>query len=217
MQLIINKQSRAALKIHSKLDSQKLTEKMMLPVWKISYSLPTEELIKQVSEQFITLGVSTIDVAKAMKNPELGMLIFDARLDLCEAIIKESVMVAQKIIVAGVRSITKQQRETAQAVRTFAMRDITQEGIQESCDSIMTSSRQCPRLLVAVDLSVLEPALCLDIEKPEPAGLTPRELIYLLQRVRMLKNISGITITGFKETISDETAQLCAKIVSECY
>ncbi|MFH1511513.1 MAG: arginase family protein [Candidatus Woesearchaeota archaeon] len=217
MLLIINKQSSSALKIHSMLDNQKLTEKMMLPAWKQAYIQSTEEIIKHASEQFITLGVSAIEITKTMKSQELGMLAFDARLDSCEAIIKESLMIPQKIIAAGVRSIAKSQKDLGNSIRVFTMRHIVQEGIHEACDSIMASSRAYQRLLVVVDLAVLEPSLYLDIGQPEPAGLTPRELIYLLQRIRILKNIAGFTITGFKEKIGDQTALLCAKIAMECY
>jgi hypothetical protein len=58
------------------------------------------------------------------------------------------------------------------------MHEIMQEGITDTCDAIMGSVKDFNKVMLIVDERILV-----------PEGLRLREVLYLVRRIRMLRNI----------------------------
>ncbi len=77
-------------------------------------------------------------------------------------------------------------------------------------DAVIAAAKDFPALYVSIDVSVLDPAFAYS-DVNEPGGMTTRELLYFLRRLRLLKNLSAADIVGVKE----ESAVVGAKILAE--
>ncbi|MFH1249456.1 MAG: arginase family protein [archaeon] len=100
-------------------------------------------------------------------------------------------------------------------VNLFSYKDIFMN-LEEESDDLIEMTRQFSLVHVSVNLNVLDPAFAPLIFNPEPGGLSFRDLIYLLQRIRLL-NPPVIEICGIGEgnDPSESTFKLIAKAVSE--
>jgi hypothetical protein len=83
---------------------------------------------------------------------------------------------------------------------SFPMRELALEGLQEVSDSVMTVARQWPTLHVSINLEVID---------QDKAGMTPRELLTFIQRLKNLKNLRSADIHGEANEI------LVSKIIAE--
>ena len=72
-------------------------------------------------------------------------------------------------------------------------------------------------LYLSVDIDVVDAAFVPGTGFPEVAGLTSRELLYFLHRIKRLKNLKGIDVVEVNPTkdVRDVTSLLGAKIVFE--
>ena len=69
----------------------------------------------------------------------------------------------------------------------------------------------------SIDIDVLDPAFAPGTGYIEPGGLSTRELIYLIQRIKLLKNIRKYDLVEVNpdRDISLTTCKAAAKIVKE--
>jgi arginase family enzyme len=90
-------------------------------------------------------------------------------------------------------------------IRTFTMKQMTELGIEEAADLVMESAMQFPKLCLSINLDCLDKAFY-----PEGVvgGMTTRELIYAVQRIKLMKNLKTAEISGNDNEIK-------AKIVGE--
>ena len=91
------------------------------------------------------------------------------------------------------------------------MSQLAFQGCQEACDAAMQASRSKEHLVLLINLSVLDPAFNPAVK--EPGGMTSRELIYFVQRFRLLKGLQAVILTGY----SKETMSLLAKLIVELH
>lgn len=106
------------------------------------------------------------------------------------------------VILVGGHYLSGSEREFLKArdVRFFSLHSVVQEGIANVCDALMESAREWPSLHVCISLSILE----------LPGGLSVRELLYFVQRLRMLKNYSSANVIGSPSAL---TAKLLSELV----
>ena len=199
-----------------------------------------EELFQQAQKFFQTnnknifLGGDhsiTLPTIKAFaKNkPNPGIIIFDAHLDsqitfqqnspqekesedLLPGIIHQKILPKQNIILVGTRQYSPQELAFIQThkIKTFSMKEISLEGIFEVSESVMTIAKTFSHLYVSIDADVLDPAF-VSTPFPSPGGLTTRELIFFIQRLKHLRNFQAADLTEFLS----KSAPLAAKLVSE--
>jgi len=153
----------------------------------------------------------------ALKN--VGVIIFDAHvgalpLDLShDSFLKHliDIIPPERIILVGLRDLTLEEhfflRENK--IRFFSMQSMTMESISSSCDGLMESAKDWPACYVSISLDVLDPAFA-KVKKPSPGGLTTRELIYFIQRLRLLRNFLAADVTDFEKSLP-----LASKLLSE--
>ena len=89
--------------------------------------------------------------------------------------------------------------------------------IDNACDSVMEICRQFNELYLSIDIDVLDPSFAPGTGYLEPGGLSTRELIYFIQRIKLLKNLKRIDLTEVnpEKDINDITVKNAAKIISE--
>lgn len=162
------------------------------------------------------------------KNP--GLLIFDAQPD-CEVytdiathedfvrkLVEDGYLKVENVILVGVRSFSKNEIEFLKQnkIRFFSMKDLFND-IQSSCDEIMELSMGFDGLYLSVDIDVVDPAFAPGTGYLEPGGLSTRELIYFIQRIKLLKNIMFMDMVEInpEKDINNLTVSLGAKILRE--
>ncbi len=167
---------------------------------------------------------------KAIANRNTGLVIFDAHPDVYESfefptyedwlfhLIKDSLVKPENIILVGLRNYHEKEIKFLKEnkIKFFTMKQIY-ENIQDTCDLVMEISRQFDRLYLSIDIDVIDPAFAPGVGYPEPGGLTSRELIYFIQRLKLLKNLSKVDIVEVNpdKDINNITSRLAAKLIYE--
>lgn len=194
------------------------------------------EKIKSINEHAIILGGDhsiTYASFKAFEenNPGAGILIFDAHPD-CEnlfqppthedylmTLIEEGILDPSKVIIVGLRNWHSNELEFLEQknIRYYTMKYIFERGTVDVCDTIMGLARQWPALYVSIDIDAVDPAFAPGTGYIEPAGLTSRELIYMIQRLKFLKNLKMVDIVEInpEKDVNEMTVKLGSKIVRE--
>ncbi|MEM4368887.1 MAG: arginase family protein, partial [Candidatus Woesearchaeota archaeon] len=74
-------------------------------------------------------------------------------------------------------------------------------------------------LYVSIDIDVVDPAFAPGTGYPEPGGFSSRDLIYFLQRLRLLKNFMALDVVEINplKDVQDLTVKLGAKLLVESY
>ncbi len=135
------------------------------------------------------------DVIFSLANKQTGVILFDSTGEFMRPLGHFN------IILVGGHQMSGQEREFIKArnIQIFPTSSVLQEGIANICDAVMEAANKWPQLHVCVNLSILD---------QQTGGLTTRELLYFLQRLRILKNYSTASVIG-------ESSQLTAKLLSE--
>ena len=81
----------------------------------------------------------------------------------------------------------------------------------------MEQARNFSDLYISIDIDILDPAFAPGTGYIEPAGLSTRELIYLIQRIKLLKNIKKYDLVEVNpdKDINNMTSKVAAKIIKE--
>ena len=176
----------------------------------------------------------TFPIVKAFKeiyqeNP--GIIIFDAHPDaendfmpptqedlLC-ALINQNIIKKENIILVGTRNWDKNEIEFIKTnkIKYFSMKEIAQEGKNEVAESIMSVAKNFKDLYISIDIDVLDPAFTPGTGYIEPGGLTTRELLFFLHKLKLLKNLKAFDLVEInpKKDINNLTSKVGAKILVE--
>ncbi len=169
--------------------------------------------------------------AFAKNNPGAGLVIFDAHPDLevgldtptqedyTRLLIKEGVLDPKKLVLIGLRNWHGYELEFAKQnnIKCFDMKKIAQIGVSEVCDTVMEQVNSWPAVYLSIDIDAVDPAFAPGTGYREPGGLTSRELLTMLQRLKRLKNLGMIDLVEIApdKDVADLTSKLGAKIVKE--
>jgi arginase family enzyme len=88
--------------------------------------------------------------------------------------------------------------------------------LEEEADALIERLRHFNSVYLSLNLSILDPACASLINNMQPAGISPREIVYLIQRLRIL-DVSHLEICGIAKR-SDSfgiTYNLISKLISE--
>ena len=159
-----------------------------------------------------------------------GILIFDAHPDLFQHfdepmqtdwlyfLIKEKIIKPENIILVGIRNLDMKEVSVLKdyKIRYFTARQLF-NNIEDHCDAIMELAKNFSDLYISIDIDVLDPAFAPGTGYLEPAGLSTRELIYLLQRIKLLKNIRKYDLVEVNpdKDVNNITTKTAAKIIKE--
>jgi arginase family enzyme len=124
----------------------------------------------------------------------------------------------ENIILVGLRNTHPIELRylASKKINYFSMKELA-TNMQECCDGIMELARKFNALYLSIDIDIVDPAFAPATGYIEPAGLTSRELIYFLQRIKLLKNLKAADIVEINPSkdINNMTCKLGAKIIAE--
>ncbi|MBD3361527.1 hypothetical protein GF358_01915 [Candidatus Woesearchaeota archaeon] len=203
-------------------------------------SLTHNNIFKKISEiknNFIALGGDhsiTYSAFKAFaqqfQNP--GIIVFDAHPDLMppenldhetylRKLIEDNVIKKENVILIAARNWDKEEYKYIQdnKIKLYSMKNITMEGLTNICDAVMSVAKDWDGLYLSLDIDSVDPAFAPGTGYTEPAGLTSREMFYLIHRIKLLKNLKGIDIVEVNpdKDINNMTSRLAAKLCVELY
>jgi agmatinase len=97
------------------------------------------------------------------------------------------------------------------------MKEISFEGLHEVADSVMSVARQWSKVYISINIDVLDPAFAPVVNTSEPGGMSTRDLLYFIQRLKMLRNTWMYDVVGFNpdKDVNDITSKTAAKLIVE--
>ncbi|MCK4589682.1 MAG: arginase family protein [Nanoarchaeota archaeon] len=150
------------------------------------------------------LGFQKSLISQNHQNPSI--IIFDAHLDALnnEDLVPflTNIIPKNNIIIVGCREWSKDEYFFIKNnnIKTYTMKEISFEGQEAVCDAIMAAAKDFNALYISIDNDVLD---------QNTGGLTVRQLLYFLQRLKKLKNFKAADLAEFKDF------KLMAKILRE--
>jgi arginase family enzyme len=162
-------------------------------------------------------------------NKKNGIIIFDAHPDLMDSnsthedylrnLIDSKEVKSENVILVGVRNADAQEFKyiIQNKIKNFPCKEIALEGKDTVCDSIMSVARTWDNIYLSIDIDVLDPAFAPGTGYPEPGGLTTRELLYFIQRLKLLNKIRIIDIVEVNPDLdlNEITSKVAAKLILE--
>lgn len=160
---------------------------------------------------------------------DIGLVCFDAHLDLRDEFLGEKLMhatfmrrVAERIgpdhiMEVGIRAFSKPELDYAKSsgVEIITPIEIHKNPIEKTVQRIKAFLSKFSRTYVTVDIDVLDPAFAPGVGNPEPDGISTDELLTMVQ-TSMSKNIVGLdAVEVSPERDSGQTAAACAKVIFE--
>lgn len=170
---------------------------------------------------------SFIGFAKKFTNP--GLIIFDAHPD-CEnnfkppshedfvkVLIEDGFLKKENLIIVGVRNWHKKEfyylKENK--IKYFVMKNM--KDMEDVCDSVMELSNNFDGLYLSIDIDCVDPAFAPGTGFIEPGGMSSRDLIYFVQRLKLLRNLKRTDIVEVNpdKDVNGMTVKLAAKVLGE--
>lgn len=159
-----------------------------------------------------------------------GLIIFDAHADSESAtdsvthedfvrkLVQDGIVKPQNMILVGLRNFSSKELSflIENKIKFFEMKKLFNNR-EDICDSIMEIARSFENLYVSVDIDVVDPAFAPGTGCLEPAGLSSRELIYFIQRLKLLKNLKMVDLVEVNpdKDVNEITLKLAAKLIWE--
>jgi agmatinase len=123
----------------------------------------------------------------------------------------------ENVLIVGLRNVWKDEIKFLKEnkIKTLSMNNLT-EDLQDMCDTIMEFSNG-KELYVSVDIDIIDPVFAPATGYPEPGGLTSRQFVYLIQRIKKIKTLRAVDLVEINEKQDKEgiTIKLGAKILAE--
>lgn len=162
-------------------------------------------------------------------SKDLGLVSFDAHLDLRDEFLGERIMhatfmrrVAERIgpdhvMEVGIRAFSKPELDYCKesGLQVVTPLELRKSSVEKTAQRIRGFLSKFTHSYVTVDIDVLDPAYAPGVGNPEPDGLTTDELLTLVQ-ASMGRNIIGLdAVEVAPELDSGQTAAACAKVIFE--
>ena len=139
----------------------------------------------------ITLGTLR---ALAKTDREFSLIYIDAHPDLMPRqefnygssiyhALQEKVITPKRVAFIGIRHVEQEEEEiiTQQGIFARTAVDIAYAGIKQTVDQLITSLP--PPYVISLDFDAIDPAFAPGVTLPYPAGVTPREVLGLVQHL----------------------------------
>ena len=176
-----------------------------------------------------SIGKAFLEHCKSVKKKPC-LIIFDAHPDCMEPMkeptheewlrkIVEEGFPKENILLVGIRNSHQDEIKFIKEnkIKTISINNLT-EDLHEMCDTIMEFSNG-KELYVSIDIDVIDPVFAPSTGYPEIGGLTSRQFIYLIQRIKKIKSLRAVDIVEINEKMDKEnnnlTIKLGAKILAE--
>ncbi len=209
----------------SKTIADETTKSNVLPY--IKSAVQSNEKICALTGDHSTTFVTIKSIAEC--NLNVGLILFDAHPDCREVVdededwirklVNKKIVRPENIIMIGIRATTPEEMAFLKAnrIKYFPMKYLQDNSLNEFCDTVMENAVRWQAVYISVDMDVIDPAFAPGVETSEVGGLTPREIIYFMQRLRNIRNVKMLDVAEFmpSKDLNEITAKLGAKIISE--
>jgi len=158
-----------------------------------------------------SLGVLYLDAHMDFRSSYLG----DARSHGCSSRRMLEKVGARNIVVFGVRSVSKEEVEDNRSIGMsyVSAAEIDRDGIQASVQRALNMLKT-DRLYISLDIDAIDPAYAPATGTPEPFGLTPRDIKYIIGQAA--PRLAGIDIMEVAPDYDrGNTSALAARLVRE--
>lgn len=163
-------------------------------------------------------------------NNNAGIVMFDAHPD-CEnnfappshedfiqTLIEEGSLKKENVILVGIRNMDRKEQQyiKEKRIKFYTMNNLV-GNMEETCDNIMETARKFDLLYISIDIDVVDPSQAPGTGYIEPAGMSARDLIYFIQRLKLLKNLKRVDMVEVnpQKDVNEMTVKLAAKIIGE--
>ena len=174
----------------------------------------TYPLVKAFSEKFSNCGIVIFDAHPDAENDFMP----PSQEDLLPAMVNQNLIKKENIILVGTRNWDKNEIEFLKenGIRYFNMKKIS-NGFKEVAEELVELSKKIENLYISIDIDVLDPAFAPGTGYCEPGGLTTRQLLYLLGKLKEVGNIRAVDIMEInpKKDVNDMTSKIGAKLLVE--
>jgi len=162
--------------------------------------------------QFLLLGDhdAQLAVLREIAKKKAGVVIFDAGLNALpteqarEGFLTHLVdtIPGERIAIVGVRELSLGELKFCKEhrIRTYSMQSMMMDSLQNVCDSVMECAKSWEVCYAMISLNVLDPAFA-DVPHPAPGGLSTRELLYFVQRLRKVKSFLAAGVCDGKKAM----------------
>ena len=167
--------------------------------------------------------------AEGFDNP--GLVVFDAHPDCVnnfeppthedylKVLIEKGVLKKENVIIVGLRNWHKEEYAFLKQnrIKFYSMKEISQEGVREVSEAIMSVAKNFDGLYVSMDIDAVDPSSAPGTGYMEPGGLSSREILYFLHRLKLLRNLKMLDLVEINplKDVNEMTVSLGAKLVVE--
>jgi len=172
-----------------------------------------------VVDEYAPHALSLSETAPVLLNDFLashadgGVLIISAKPHLGDIMLlfEQHLLDKKHIVLFGMHVCSAEEYSFLQRhnIQYFNMIEMTREGLTETTDAVMAFVRQWPSFHLLFYLDALDTAF--GVPYSIPGGFTLREMLYVLQRIKLIKSLSSIELMLER----DVAESVIAKIVSE--
>jgi agmatinase len=158
-----------------------------------------------------SLGVLYLDAHLDFRSSYLG----DPRSHACSSRRMLEKVGPENIVVVGVRSVSKEEMDDNRHIgmRYLSAHDVARDGIERSAEKAL-GMLKTKRIYVSLDIDAIDPAYAGATGTPEPFGLSPRDVKYLLAQVA--PRLAGLDIMEVSPPYdSGNTSLLAARLARE--
>jgi agmatinase len=158
------------------------------------------------------------------------LIVFDAHADCMNPVDKKipthedwlfslinSGFPVENILLVGIRNIYESELEFIKKnkIKVIEMPKLF-DNLDDMCDLIMELSNK-KETYISIDIDVIDPAFAPGVAYKEAGGLSSREIIYMIQRLKKIKTLKAIDLVEInpKKDKEELTLKIGAKIVSE--
>lgn len=178
-----------------------------------------------------SIGKAFLEHCK-MSNKKPCIIVFDSHPDLMNPADKNSPtheewlrgliekgFPKENVLIVGLRNCHKDEIKFLKEnkIKTISINSLT-EDLQNMCDTIMEFANG-RELYVSIDIDIIDPVFAPATGYPEVGGLTSRQFIYLIQRIKKIKTLRTIDIVEINSEKDKQygniTIKLGAKVLAE--
>jgi len=207
------------------INNSNIQQSVSLIYEKISLIMPLQDRVISIGGDHSISYPLVKAFSKTNENPFL--IVFDAHPDLMPPLKEptheewlrkciEEFLPSENILLIGLRNSDKEETRfiNEQKIKTISLNTLLHD-LEQTTDHIMELTSKHP-LYLSIDIDVIDPAFAPGTSYHEPGGLTPRQLIYILQRLNVVKNLKAIDLVEVNPLLDQgQTAKLAAKLLSE--
>jgi arginase family enzyme len=139
--------------------------------------------------------------------------------DYLKVLIEKGVLKKENVIIVGLRNWHKEEYAFLKQnrIKFYSMKEISAEGVREVSEAVMSVAKNFDGLYVSMDIDAVDPSSAPGTGYMEPGGLTSRDMLYFLNRLKLLRNLKMLDLVEINplKDVNEMTVSLGAKLVAE--